>query len=148
MDSDQPEFDVPRYYRFGYTDGGRRCDKLLAAFHSVIPVSVLASLPSRWRYVSSDRFLDRYGWMGPVIWATSYGSHLLLIGGQRVLRIWTDADNQCWVEAQPHVLSKVAIVSIPEKNIRKSKPFTYRTKITLETEMSALAIRTKMLYGI
>ncbi len=139
--------ELPKYSRYGYIDQGRHCDKLLSTFVEQVPGD--GHLPSRWRYYDNAQFVHSYGHLGVVLWAASYNSHLLLVGGTKVIRIWTDAKAHCWVEGVDHVMSEVApLEQVPAKNARKSKPFVVRKKITDPTDISALAKRVNMIYGI
>jgi hypothetical protein len=145
-DPEEVYAEFPKYVRIGYVDSGDHCDTLLKEFMAVLPGD--GRLPNRWRYRNHDSFMLRYGRLGVVLWASSYSSHLLFVGSTHVLRIWTDARNHCWVDGLPHVLKDYNPEGIPLKNIRKSKPFSFRAKITDTAEMSALAKTIKTLYGV
>ncbi len=154
MDPQDGEIGFPKYTRTGYVDQGRKSDELLAAFLKEIPGD--GYLPARWRTDSDTQFMADYGYLGTVLWSASYSAHLLVVGGgtklivptgTKILRIWTDAKRHCWVESQPHVLQGL-LQPIPEKNIRKSKPFLVRQKFTTTEDISALAKRVRMMYGI
>lgn len=139
--------DFPKYTRFGYTDQERNSDELLATFLAEVPGD--GYLPSRWRYFSHNQFLNHYGHLGTVLWSASASAHLLVVGGTKVLRIWTDAASHCWVEGHTNILTILEpLVMIPPKNIKKSKPFISRVKITSREDIYALAKRVQMVYGI
>lgn len=141
---DQPE--LPKYLRYGYYNQDRHSDALVSAFVSELPGDGI--LPARWRYDSHGAFLALYSELGDILWAKSSNSHLLVVFGQKVLRIWTDAKHHCLVEAQSHILTGWPVSAIPDSNKRKSAPFTQRVKITTTEDMYSLAVTTKRVYGI
>lgn len=144
MALDPPE--LPKYLRYGYYDQERHSDLLISTFVTHIPGD--GTLPARWRYDSLDAFLNLYGELGAILWAKSSNSHLLVVNGQKILRIWTDAKKHCWVDAQTHILTGYPAEAIPDNNVRKSAPFSQRVKITTTKDMYSLAVTTKRVYGI
>lgn len=139
MDSDLPDFDGPRYLRTGYTDQGRVSDRLLDAFLKELPGD--GYLPLRWK--NATAYSDR----GTVLWSAAATVHTLVIGGTTVLRIRMDASNHCWIEGPTHVLP-ASQENIPEKNYKKSKPFSRRVKITTEADMCSIAKTVRLVYGV
>lgn len=144
----QQESDLlfPKYTRIGYIEQDRVCDKLVKVFMHIIPGQ--NRLPPRWKYFSLEYFNTTYGHLGTILWAASYNSQLLLINGNKIIRIWTDTKNWCWVEGLSHVLDSFETVEIPKGNIRKSKPFTHRVKISSIEDMEKLANKIKQIYGV
>lgn len=137
----------PKYQRIGYVDLGRHCDKLLSNFTQNLPGDNY--LPARWRFGSLSNFCAKYSHLGLCLWAASYNSHLLVINGHRIVRIWTDAKNHCWVDGLAHVfLPSMLLENIPKKNIRKSVPFTVRTKIIAPQDMVDLALNIRHIHGV
>lgn len=140
MDSDPQDLGPPKYLRWGYFDRERVSDQLLSAFLQELPGD--GRLPSRWKDAS------KYADQGLVLWAASTSSHTLVLGGVKILRIWTDASNHCWVEGAHHVLPDHLQELIPTGNFKKSKPFSLRAKITTAADMCSLAKTVRTVYGI
>ena len=149
-----PERDLEdlKYFRTGYQDLGRKSDFLLKDFLREIPGD--GTLPSHWHYRSLAHFQKKYGNLGMVVWASASNSHLLLINGQRVLRIWMDVDSSCWVDIGDSVDSGLRFYSwgisetIPAGNAKKSKPFTKRIKVTQRYQMRDIAQAVRTAYGL
>lgn len=141
-----------KYIRVGYVNQGRKSDSLLKLFLDRLPGNGV--LPLRWHYRSYDAFMRRHGHLGMVVWAAANNSHLLIINGYKVLRIWTDTSHSCYVDVNDPVDAQMQIHSwgktetIPEKNIRKSKPFTKRWKISEQYQMLHLVEAVKRAYGL
>lgn len=141
-----------RYFRTGYQDLGRKSDFLLKDFLREMPGD--GKLPSHWHYRSLAHFQKKYSALGMIVWAAASNSHLLLINGQRVLRIWLDVDNSCWVDANDSVVSGLMFYSwgacedIPAGNAKKSKPFTKRIKVTQRYQMRDIAQAVRTAYGL
>lgn len=149
MNSKQSEERSLKYHRVGYADRGTKSDKLLALFLSAIPGD--NRLPLHWHFRSHENFLKRHGHLGNILWAASFYSHLLMVNGFFALRIWTDVDNTCWVDIADNVaghLDPTWIEPIPEKNFKKSRPFTKRVKVSQQFQMLTLANAVKKTYGI
>lgn len=150
------DIDDFRYQRVGYIDQGRKSDKLLAGFLGLMPGD--GRLPLRWHYRSHDSFLRKYGHLGRILWAASTNSHLLMINGFHVLRIWHDTANSCYVEIAANVYGSLnalnhgtllnQVESIPEANWKKSKPFTMRVKVWQQWQMKALHDAVMRTYGL
>lgn len=139
--------DSNKYIRTGYQSEGRHCDRLLATLLNELPGQDY--LPKGWRYAGVDDFVDSYGHLGFVLWAESRTSHLLFVGGHKVLRVWTDAKNHCWVEGLAHIIFPfVGWKPIPPKNRRKSAPFHNRLRVTEHDQMIQIADRVKAIFGI
>ena len=136
--------EFPKYHKWGYIQGEDHSDLLLKTFLQELPAEFY--LPTNWKYHSQQSFIDRFSQFGIIIWSASTTSHLLLISGVRVLRIWTDAKKHCWVDSFPHILQTYE--SIPCKNSKKSAPFEVRRKILTTEEMYSLAKHVKMVYGV
>lgn len=148
---DTPESDVEdlKYLRIGYVNQERKSDKLLTSFLALVPGD--GKLPMRWHYRSHSRFLEKHGHLGKMVWAAASNSHLLLINGFHVLRIWTDASSTCWVDVADNVagaLDPQWISDIPANNARKSKPFTKRVKVWQHFQMQRLADAVNRTYGL
>lgn len=138
-----------RYIRTGYIDQGRKSDKLLSVFLGILPGD--GRLPLRWHYRNHARFLKKHGNLGRVLWASASNSHLLMINGFHALRIWTDVANTCWVDVADNVagfLDQRWLCDIPEKNVKKSKPFTKRVKVWQQYQMQQLAEAVNKTYGL
>jgi len=149
-----PEADLEdlKYFRTGYQDLGRKCDFLLKDFLREIPGN--GQMPKHWHYRSLAHFNKKYSHLGMLVWASSTNSHLLLINGHRVLRIWTDVDESCWVDINDPVNSGMQVyswgqtVAIPKGNAKKSAPFTKRIKVTQRYQMRDIAQAVRNTYGL
>jgi len=144
-----------RYTRVGYVDQGRKSDLLLATFLELLPGN--NRLPLHWHYRSHDHFLKKYKHLGPVLWAAANNSHLLVVNGFRVLRIWTDTSNSCWVDLEDKIADQLSqsslnrkgeVQDIPSGNAKKSQPFTKRIKVRQKFQMHAIADIVKRTYGL
>lgn len=149
-----PESDLEdlRYLRTGYISGDRQSDKLLAVFTSSLPGD--GRLPLRWHYRSHEQFLKRYGNLGTIVWAAAANSHLLLINGWRVLRIWHDTTKCCYVDLADNIAASLPqqlhtrVETVPLANAKKSNPFTKRIKCWQQWQMLALVETVKRTYGL
>ena len=145
------QYSILKYIRTGYIDRGRWSDVLVQEFVSQIPGD--GELPHRWRHNDLDSFLSEYGDRGSILWAKSFNSHLLMIHGHHILRIWTDVKDSCWVDLHPTVGTRPVIAAhmdcdnVPE-NSRKSKPFKHRAKIRTKEDMNIIAAEVKMIWGL
>jgi hypothetical protein len=140
------------YHRMGYVDQGRKSDSLLAVFLGLLPGD--GRLPLRWHYRSHERFLEKHGHLGNILWAASNNSHLLMMYGFHALRIWHDTAKTCYVEIADNLYGNLGpqltkqVESIPEKNWKKSKPFTKRIQVWQQWQMQALYEAVKRTYGL
>jgi hypothetical protein len=121
-------------------------EQLIEAFFTRLPGDGV--LPRHWRYGSLNTFLRKYAALGICVWAKAPSSCTLFINGQWVLRIWKDLRKSVMVDSASHLLHPLPVEAIPERNARKSKPFTVRSRIRSEEEMAALADRVKQIYGL
>jgi hypothetical protein len=134
------------YIRPGYISQDRHCDTLVSAFTGIVPGDSV--LPPRWKYTTQEAFVAEFGKQGLCLWAKAMNSHLLLIAGVKVLRIWTDTHKHCYVDIRDNLSGSVSAEPIPAGNVRKCKPFTQRTKVTNIEDMKKLALETKRIHGI
>lgn len=144
--------DQYRYARTGYVNLSRKSDFTLSAVLALLPGE--GKLPLRWHYKGDAAFVAKHGALGNVLWAAASSSHLLLIGGQKVLRIWTDTAMHCKVDLSPQlagVLTGVptfVVKDIPAGNARKCKPFVHRTRIWQQHQAATLVETVKRTYGL
>lgn len=134
-----------KYERVGYCPSDRYCDTIVELFTKVIPGDGV--LPSRWAYKNHNYFTNKHGNLGTVLWAKTASYHLLMINGHHICRIWTDVERRCFIDIASH-LDDGKAVPIPEKNVRKCKPFTKRFTVVTDTTVSTLTKRIKTQYGI
>lgn len=141
-----------RYHRVGYINLGRRSDHLLAFFLGLIPGD--GKLPLHWKYIDNPTFLSKFGNLGPILWAAANNSHLLMINGFHVLRIWHDTSAGVYIDLADHLAGQLtnpklpAVNTIPLANARKSNPFTKRIKLSQQWQMKELANLVKKTYGL
>lgn len=145
---------IPKYSRVGYINLDRPVDHLVATFMASLAAEV-GYLPTRWTYLSREKFLEDHGHLGNVLVARAASSHTLVCGGTKVARFWTDVENHAKVQvATPLVLElqklKIPIKSelIPASNKRKAKDFLYQVLITKEAEAKVLALLIKKVYDV
>lgn len=142
--------DEYKYGRSGYYSKGNHSDLLLSYLTS--KVKTTGTLPKRWFYVEPSSFIKRYGHLGNVLWAASSSSHTLLLNGNKLFRLWTDAKNHCFLDLNPLLADKCAFTldvgDIPAGNIKKCKPFKKRTLITTLKQLQELLIAIKGIYGV
>lgn len=92
------EYAIPKYRRIGYVDQGRKSDKLAQYAFSLLPG---ADMPPRFNIRSREAFLAKFGDLGAVVWSRSASSHLLILKGYYVFRIWTATGNPVTDIADP-----------------------------------------------
>jgi hypothetical protein len=90
-----------------------------------------------------------------VLWAPASSSHLLLIAGQKVLRIWTDSAKHCYVDLSDSLASYLStavkfssVEDIPPGNVRKCKPLTKRIRVWQKFHANAIVEAVKRVYGL
>ena len=90
MDLDQAEGDFPKYFRPGYISAGdEKASHTLADYaFSFFPNA--ERMPKHWHYRSAEYFNKKHGHLGREIWSLTKSYHLLILSGQRVIRIWHD----------------------------------------------------------
>ncbi len=141
-----------RYHRMGYINQGRKSDKLLADFLALCPGD--GTLPLRWHYRGYENFLAKHGHRGRILWAASNNSHLLLINGFHVLRIWHDTAKSCYVDVADNVAGNLCasmaqtLEPIPTSNWKKSAHFAKRLKVWQLWQIKALYDAVKRAYGL
>lgn len=151
VDSEAQDIDVPdfSYVRLGYLPTGTKSDELTS--HLVRRIPGHAELPLRWHYKSQAWFMEKYGHLGTVIWSKSCSSHLLLINGWHVIRLWHDKKYSSYVDLNEPIAAQVHtrldVEAIPVKNAKKSKPLTKRCKITETDELDIIINAIAATYG-
>lgn len=142
-----------RYARTGYVSQGRKSDHVLATVLELLPGD--GRLPLRWHHRGVDAFQKRHGHLGVVLWAAASNSHLLMIGGQKVLRVWTDTARHCQVDVSDQLAAYLStavdfskVQNIPAGNVRKCKPMTKRIRLWQKFHAIALVDAVKRVYGL
>lgn len=142
-----------KYVRVGYVDQNRKSDHLLASVLRQLPGD--GRLPLRWHHRGSAAFVKKYGHLGVVLWAPALNSHLLLIQGQKAVRIWTDTATHCQVDISDGIVGQLRgtklfdeIKDIPAGNVRKCKPFTKRVRIHQQFHTNILVDAIRRSYGL
>lgn len=143
--------DEYKYARTGYVDQGRKSDALLATFLEQLPGD--GKLPLRWFHRDVSSFQKSYGHLGVVLWAPASSSHLLLIAGQKILRVWHDTERHCQVDINEPLANflrtkNVEVATIPAGNERKCKPMTHRVKVGQKFQAVEIMKAVKALYGL
>lgn len=152
-DTDLEELlDEYKYARVGYVSLGRKSDALLSALLEQVPGD--GKLPLHWHHRGLSEFQKRHGHRGVVLWAPASSSHLLLIAGQKILRVWTDTDRACQVDINDNLANALStctfakVTDIPAGNARKCTPFTKRIKLEQQFHMLELAKVVRNIYGL
>lgn len=142
-----------RYARTGYIKQDRRSDHVLAAILEQLPGD--GRLPKRWHHRDIASFQKRYSNRGIVLWAAASSSHLLLINGHKVLRVWLDTARHCQVDLNDALATYLSsavtfskVVDIPAGNVRKCKPMTKRIRIWQQFHAKAITDAVKVVYGL
>lgn len=148
-DLEAPENNPFKHKRLGYLSSDRPSDELLKVALEQLPGE--GTLPKYWKYGTHDDYCEMYGHLGKVVWAKSYNHHLLILYGQRILRIWTDLSNHCWVDITEYLVPIVqqwfVVKPVPAGCYKKSKPFQYRIKVHSVEEMATLIAYVRDCYG-
>jgi hypothetical protein len=141
-----------KYARYGYVPSGKKVDALLSVLLEQIPGD--GRLPARWKHYDQQSFQDKYGHLGTVLWAPASSSHLLLVGGCKVLRFWTTTTTHAYVDISDVLASQLSqkpfaeISNIPAGNVRKCKPFTQRIRVHQKFHVLELAKVVRYIYGL
>jgi hypothetical protein len=135
-----------KYIRLGYQADDRFCDEIVTKATELVPGDGV--LPPRWRHGGNPEvFLDKYAHLGDALWSKSSSSHLLVIRGMHVLRVWTDSKTTCIVDLAGGLVTKDC-TQIPANNWRKCAPLTHRKEMESVEDIVELMGRVKVLYGI
>lgn len=142
-----------KYVRVGYVDQNRKSDHLLASVLRQLPGD--GRLPLRWKYSDVPSFVKKYGELGSVLWAPALNSHLLVVNGHKIVRVWTDTATHCQVDLNDAIVAGLTgtklekeIADIPAGNVRKCKPFTKRVRIHQQFQANILVDAIKRTYGL
>ncbi|NJL55423.1 hypothetical protein HC928_09720 [bacterium] len=81
---------------------------------------------------------------------------MLLIGGNKVLRVWMDVHSSCYVDVCASLAGTLSgqqaqsldIETIPDGNQKKCKPFTRRIKVTQQWQAAKIIKQVRQLYGL
>ena len=130
------------YTRYGHIDLGRECDKMVNEAVTMFPGMVL---PRYWKYVSKERFIQRYG--EGIVWATTGSYHSMFFKGTMVMRIWTSSRTaNVWMDTELEVPE--CSTPIPEGDLKKCRPLTRRVLISSQDMMKTTLNFLKTQYGI
>ena len=151
MSNDDSLEEEYKYARTGYVDQGRKSDILLASFLEQLPGD--GKLPLRWFHRSVEAFQKSYSHLGVVLWAPASSSHLLLVAGQKIIRVWHDSERHCLVDLNEPLANYLSsrgfsVEAIPAGNIRKCKPMTRRVRVTQKFMCVEIIKAVKALYGL
>jgi len=155
--SEELGLDDFKQMRVGWIDQGRLCDEIVKAAVAALPGD--NTLPPRWAWKTHDKFMDKYGGLGRILWAKTASYHLLVINGWHIIRIWTDSPRTCIVDLSDPVATflrgqnysgsfhpKVEVV--PESCARKCHPLTQRVRIQTVPDMQQVMSTIRSTYGI
>lgn len=143
--------DEYKYARTGYVDQGRKSDALLAVFLEQLPGD--GKLPKRWFHRSVEAFQKSYSHLGTVLWAPASSSHLLLVAGQKIIRVWHSVERHCQVDLNEPLANylktkNLTVEAIPAGNVRKCSPMTQRVLVTQKFQALEIMKAVKAIYGL
>lgn len=142
-----------KYIRTGYIPGERNADTLVQYMTDRLPGDGV--LPHRWRWLSQESFVSRYGDLGMLLWAKAASYHMLMFNGHHILRLWTDSADTCVVDLCDSIARTLdgtqptlQVEDIPESCYRKCKPFKKRTRVSTTEELHAVLLLVYSQYGL
>jgi hypothetical protein len=147
----EDEFDY-RWIRPGWFDQGRPCDVFVQHATAVLTGK---TMPARWTVKTPEEFIEKFG--AGVHWAKTTSYHMLLISGQPILRIWTNAKTKTLVEIADELLPVLNptiaktyfdIEEVPEGTKKKRGEFNWRFDLTIIEELTYLLTVVKAMYGV
>lgn len=145
--SDEFTDDDFKYLRTGYIPGDRQADAIVSAMTDLFPGEGI--MPSRWRWDSQDKFLEKYASLGRLLWAKTASYHLLMLNGLHICRVWTDSANTCVLDVNDNLARSLSDVEdIPESCDRKCKPFSKRTRLYSVDQAKTFMELVSKTYGI
>lgn len=132
-----------RYLRPGHVDLERPCDEMVKYLTELLPGTGV--LPKRWSWRSRQYFRDKYGDLGPIVWAKTASYHLLILEGVHALRVWTDSPNSCLVDVPTECTAELKkrgfeILDVPKSTRRKTKPFVYRVRAESKQHIAKIVL--------
>ena len=150
-----PDIEDLKYARFGHIDLGRPCDEVVKAAKFVCPGDGV--LPDRWAYTDKETFIAKYG--SGVLWAVTANYHMLIVKGERLLRIWTNTKGSRGTlmtfnaGAEPPIMSwlhsfGMRFVVVPEGSRAKNRPMAFQTKIKSPEQIIKLMTSLGAYYGM
>lgn len=141
--------EIKKYTRLGRIQADNNSSRAVTAIETAFPPEFV--LPIRWAYKSPEKFVTRYG-DHKVCWAHATSSSLLILHAQRVLRVWTDAQNSVIVDVSDPLAGMIAgkmdVVSLPETLYKKAIPFTKRVELVNEGHVSLIIQSIRSVYGV
>lgn len=142
IDLDSVDF---KYIRVGWQPQGRPCDTIVLAATRAMPGP---ALPTRWSWKSQQRFVNKFGHLGMVLWAQTASYHMLMLNGWHILRIWTDSSKTCIVDVCDNVALHFNTEAIPASCAKKCHPMTKRLRVTSVAEMEQVIAKVRAVYGV
>lgn len=137
-----------RYLRTGYFDRDRHTDSLVEHLIATYPGDGV--LPQRWRWTSQEAFMERYGYLGTLIWSKTASFHMMMFNGLHIFRLWTDSANSCVLDVNdtiaPHL--KQSVEEIPDSCDRKCKPLTKRVRVFSVEDFNSILEIVHNIYGL
>lgn len=141
--------DVQPYTRFGRIKTEGHSSAVVDMLEKCFPPDLV--LPMRWSYRSHAEFMWKYG--RPYrAWAHSTSSSLLLLHGQHILRVWTDARFTVVMDLNDTIAAAMAayipVNDLPATLLRKTKPLTKRVKLQSMDQVTLLVQQIRSVYGV
>jgi len=137
-----------KYGRFGHIDEGRWCDELAIYAKEEFPGDVL---PKRWKYKGPEKFIEEFG--DGAKWSVTRSYHCLILDGQYILRIWTNADTKyAWIDLPAHLAAALQLYAemeaIPPGSLHKCRPLTSRTRAAWFDRVDLIFEIVREIYGL
>lgn len=147
--SEEVDLGELKYIRVGHIDQGRLCDRLAKLASRMLDGE---SMPSRWKMVSPEEFVEEFG--PGSFWSKTQSYHLFIHDGVPVFRLWTNTKASfVWVDindkvADTFVRMNMSVENISAGNLRKCRPLTKRFAATKDDHIAFLVGIVRYLYGL
>jgi hypothetical protein len=138
--------DIPFFY------GESNTDNLAKIAYNLLPPSSEDTLPKKWFWRNQVWFTKKYGHLGAIVWARSHSSHMLLINGNPVLRIWTVNPDTSRIELNQAVFSslnnKLGNPKVLQSKWHKTRMYYGSYSITTKEQVQVIMQEVGKIYGI
>lgn len=132
--------------------GDSNTDNLARIAYNILPSSSKDVLPKKWFWRDHVYFTKKYSHLGMIVWSRTHSSHMLLINGFPVLRIWTVNPHKARVELTQSVFfalqSKLENPQILQSKWHKTKMYYGAYQITTEEQIGLIMKEVIRIYGL
>jgi hypothetical protein len=141
--------ELKKYTRLGRIQSDNNSSRAVTAIETAFPADFV--MPVRWAYKSPEKFTKRYG-DHRACWAHATSASMLILHAQRVLRVWTDAQNSVVVDVSDplsgYLAGKIEVTALPETLYKKTTPFTKRVELENEGHVALIIESIRSVYGV